>query len=218
MNKYIKSLAVGLTVLGLNTAIIGQEENQPEPPTQVTHTLTSTPDARTTLNEDLAGKVRKLAELVMTKEKGTFKKKEEDFGTEVVVQRFAVNETKGYELLVYDDNNKAEAFIPEDPPADLILIVASSLTENNERKVYAFLDRGLDGNVNGAEHYVAPSSNLFSPEGLVDWEFEESELNEVKTFDKDWTGEITKGAEYQEEFQREYERVLDELIRVYEQE
>ncbi len=218
MNKYTKSLAVGLTVLGLTNSTIGQEENKPEQPTQVQHTLTSTPDAQTTLNEDLASKVRKLAELVMTKEKGNYTREEETVGTMVYALRIPVSESRGYDVLVYDDNGTAEVFIPESPPADLIVVGEYSLTENNERRQYGFADKGLDGNVNTAVTCVAPTSSLFPPENLVDYEFTLDQLKELKTFSKDWTGEVLKGAEYQEELQREYERVLDELIQVYEKE
>ncbi len=215
-NKYTKTLATGLLVLSLNGTVVSQEENQPEQPAQVENTLISTPDAGTELNEDLAAKVRKLAELVMTKEKGEFKKEEdEQFGT-IVTTRIPSGESKGYDIIVYDDNGSAEVISPENIPVDLILVVEYSLIETNKRVVYGFVDGGLDGNLNSAKTYIAPTSNLFPPEDLIDYEFEENQLKEVKIFEKDYSEGVLKGAEYQETFQNEFERVVNELIKLYE--
>ncbi|MBI5064786.1 hypothetical protein HZA97_00990 [Candidatus Woesearchaeota archaeon] len=215
-NKYSKALVTGLVVLGLSGIASSQEENQPEQPTKVERTLTSTPDANTTLNEDLAAKVRKLAELVMTKEKGTVQKQVDKFGTFVYATITFSDESKGYEVIVYDDNGTAEITNPENHPSDVLIIGACSLTETNERKAYFFADGRLDGNLNRASTYVAPTNNLFPPAGIIGGpEFEENQLKEFKVFEKDWLGEVILGAEYQEELQVEYEKVLDELIKIY---
>lgn len=213
-NKYLKTLAAGLIVLGLSGNTVGQEENQSQPPAQE-HSLTSTADAGTTLNEDLAAKVRKVTELIMTKEKGKFTEGKKKVGTRVLVEKFAVNESEGYEFEIYDMHGHDR---PGSDSIDSILIMGFYLTENNERKVYAFFDYGLDGNLNVVETYVAPTNNLFPPEGLIDYEFTKEQLKEIKTFRKEVTGEVTYGAEYQETFQREYENVLDKLIKIYETE
>ena len=220
MNKIAKYLATGLAVLSLNNATVALEETRKTNNASSECSLTSTPDMGTEINEDLAQKVRKLAELIMTKEKGMYKKQKKQLvtlsGTSVVVKQFAISDSKGYEFGVWDADRESSDTI------DTINILEFYLNDNNERKVRYFFDYGLDGKLNLAETYIAPSNTLFPPENYHilehKFEFEENQLKEVKKFRKEVTGEINYGAEHQEEFQREYERIIDELIQVYETE
>ncbi len=220
INKYVKSLAVGLTVLGLTDSIIGQEQKQP---VLAKHTLTSTPDAQTELNGDLATKVRKVAELIISNEKGKYKKHVDNIGLLVKVRGWAVSEDKGYEFSVSDQTNNLKKIVPTVNPTDSMILAVYSLTENNEREVHVFFDYGLDGNLNVAKTYVGfadtlfPPENLFPPESLLSYKFEEEQLTEIEVFRKEADGEVTNGEEYQEKFQTEYERVLDRLIELYQQ-
>lgn len=209
MKKYVKTLLIGLAFLGLTGNILGQEKNLPK---QIRHTLNSTPDAETEFNTDLAGKVRKVAELIMSKEKGRFDKGEKNIGTRVIIRNFIVTESRGYEFVIYDMNEMVK-----DDLVDEIRITEYSLTENNERMVYSLFDYGLDGNVNTAYSYIAPTDALFPPEDLIGEEFIYEQLKEIKFFRKEIDGEISIGEEHQKEFQARYEKVLDELIEIYEQ-
>ncbi len=206
-NKYAKGLCAGLAGLVL---VACNSCTKPEPKTQKsayeTHSLTSVSDPDSKINEDLAEKIRKISEFIVLGAKRDNPESDPDSEVCFASSRFEHN-GKGYAALVVDI--KIHEGEPIDLYRDSIIVCEISFVKEGIIQKLTFYDDGLDGNLNGGIRSISKGNSLFPAE--EESSIIEEVLEEIK-YENSVSGEKRAGLEHKEYFQKEFLRVINEII------